>query len=164
MSKKRPPYPPEFRERMVELVRADRSPERFHQLVNKACRCGEPNRHAPLTSTKAESQRDMALAGTAWSECDNVLPAQNILATGKLQDEHFVERWDRHEIEAVEALHRGEARRPDAPFHHPPLTLDELQLGKPERVARMIDTVPGTFAGEFVVFGGPNLADSGWKL
>lgn len=27
MSKKRPPYPPEFRERMVELVRAGRSPE-----------------------------------------------------------------------------------------------------------------------------------------
>ncbi len=27
MSKKRPPYPPEFRQRMVELVRAGRSPE-----------------------------------------------------------------------------------------------------------------------------------------
>lgn len=27
MSKKRPPYPPEFRQRMIELVRAGRSPE-----------------------------------------------------------------------------------------------------------------------------------------
>jgi len=27
MSKKRPPYPPEFRRRMIELVRAGRSPE-----------------------------------------------------------------------------------------------------------------------------------------
>jgi transposase len=27
MSKKRPQYPPEFRQRMVELVRADRKPE-----------------------------------------------------------------------------------------------------------------------------------------
>ena len=27
MSKKRPPYPPEFRQQMIELVRAGRSPE-----------------------------------------------------------------------------------------------------------------------------------------
>ena len=27
MSKKRPPYPPEFRRQMIELVRAGRSPE-----------------------------------------------------------------------------------------------------------------------------------------
>ena len=27
MPKKRPPYPPEFRQRMIELVRAGRSPE-----------------------------------------------------------------------------------------------------------------------------------------
>jgi transposase len=27
MSKKRPPYPPEFRQRMIELVRTGRSPE-----------------------------------------------------------------------------------------------------------------------------------------
>ncbi len=87
----------------------------------------------------------MALASPAWPHRDDVLTAQDVFAAGQLQDEHFVQRRDRHEVEAIEALHHREACGPDPLFHRTALALDEFQLGKPQKITRMIDvTRPGS--------------------
>jgi hypothetical protein len=51
----------------------------FHELMDKAGRRCEANGHAALTGGKAQNQRDMALAGAAVSERDDVLAAQDVL-------------------------------------------------------------------------------------
>ena len=50
MSEKRPPYPPEFRQQMIELVRAGRSPEELAKEF-------EPSAQA-IRSWAAQSDRD----------------------------------------------------------------------------------------------------------
>jgi transposase-like protein len=53
MGKTRPPYPPEFRRRMVELVRSGRSPEQLAQgcgLWQPAC----PSRSSASTSASED--------------------------------------------------------------------------------------------------------------
>ncbi|KOX42582.1 hypothetical protein ADL19_30105 [Streptomyces purpurogeneiscleroticus] len=50
---------------------------------------------------------------------------------------------DRGEVERVEALHRREARRPDAALDHAPLTVDQFQFNQPQQVARVVQAALG---------------------
>ena len=99
MSEKRPPYPPEFRRQMIELVRAGRSPEdlakefepsaqTIHNWVRQADR-DEGRRPDGLTSAEREelrrlrrenkrlrTEREILAKAAAWfaRETDSVPP------------------------------------------------------------------------------------------
>ena len=72
----------------------------------------EADREALLAGRQAETEGDVGLAGPTVAERDEVLAALDVLAAGQLQDQRLVERGDDLEVEAVEALDHGEARRP----------------------------------------------------
>ena len=98
-------------------------------------------------------------ARAAVAKRDDVLAPQDVFASRQLQDQHFVERGDGAELEAVEPLHGRKARRANAALHHAPLTLDQLKLAKPEQIAHMIDAATRAFLGDFLVLG-----ENGWQL
>ena len=78
---------------------------------------------------------------------------------GQLQDQRLVERGDDLEVEAIEALDHGEARRLDAPLDHAALAVDQLELGKTQKIANVVDAFRGTLPGDLVV-----LAQEGRQL
>ena len=77
-----------------------------------------------VAGRQAETEGDVGLAGPTVAERDEVLAALDVLAAGQLQDQRLVERGDDLEVEAVEALDHGEARRLDAPLDHAALAVD----------------------------------------
>ena len=85
--------------------------------------------------------RDRGRCGSCRSHCCRArfLAALDVLAAGQLQDQRLVERGDDLEVEAVEALDHGEARRLDAPLDHAALAVDQLELGESQQVADVID-------------------------
>ena len=93
----------------------------------------------------------MGLARATVAQNNDVLAAQDILAAGEFEDEHLVERGDGGEVERVEALHRREPRRTDAPFDRAALAVDEFELDQPQQITRMIDAIAGAFACDLVV-------------
>ena len=116
--------------------------------------CGggdEADREALLAGRQAETEGDVGLAGAAVAERDEVLAALDVLAAGQLQDQRLVERGDDLEVEAIEALDHGEARRLDAPLDHAALAVDELELGKTQKIANVVDAFRGTLPGDLVV-------------
>jgi hypothetical protein len=76
-----------------------------------------------------QAEGDVALAGAAVADRDDVVPAEHVLAAGQLEHQCLVERRQRQEVEAVEALDRREPRFPDPPLDHPPFALDQLEFG-----------------------------------
>src|ERR1700730_454692 len=64
----------------------------------------------------------------------------------------LVVRRDRREVETVEAFHRREPRLLDAALDHPPLPLDQFELGQTQQITRMIDALDSALLGELVVF------------
>ena len=93
----------------------------------------------------------MGLAGTAVAECDHVLAAINVRAPCQVQDQHFVERRNSLEVEALQALNRREPSLSDPPLDHPALTIDQFQFGKAQQIPDMIGAFCGTLASQFVV-------------
>ncbi len=64
MSKKRPPYPPEFRQRIIELVRAGRSPEELAKEF-------EPSAQA-IRNWVAQADRDEGRRSDGLSSAERV--------------------------------------------------------------------------------------------
>ena len=60
----------------------------------------------------------------------------DVLRAGQLQHQCLVERRQRQEVEAVEALDRREPRLLDPALDHAPFALDQLQFGQPQQIAR----------------------------
>ena len=83
----------------------------------------------------------MRLAGSAVADCDNVFATGRVLGTGEFQDEGFVERRNRREVEAVEALDRREPRFLDPTLHHASLSIDQLQFDEAQEKADMVETL-----------------------
>ena len=125
---------------------------RFHQLMHEGGRGGEGDAEPLLAGGKTESQGDMRLAGAGIAERDDVLAAQDELASSELEHQHLVEAGNGGEVEGVEAFDRREACRPDPPLDHSALPVDQLQLHQAQQVAGMIDAVAGAFARDLVVF------------
>ena len=75
----------------------------------------------------------------------------DVLRAGELQHQRLVERRDRREVEAVEALHGREPRLLDAALDHAPLAVDQLQFGQAQQIAGMVDALGGALPGELVV-------------
>jgi hypothetical protein len=101
----------------------------------------------------------MGLAGAAWPERDHVLPLLDVSAAGELQHQHLVQGRDGGEVEAVQALYGREARLADAPLDHPPLAIQELQLGETKQVAGVGHAFRRALPGQLVV-----LAQEGRQL
>ena len=129
------------------------------ELVDQCGGGDEADREALLAGRQAETEGDVGLAGAAVAERDEVLAALDVLAAGQLQDQRLVERGDDLEVEAVEALDHGEARRLDAPLDHAALAVDQLELGESQQVADVIDAFRGALPGDLVV-----LAQEGRQL
>ena len=129
------------------------------ELVDQCGGGDEADREALLAGRQAETEGDVGLAGAAVAERDEVLAALDVLAAGQLQDQRLVERGDDLEVEAVEALDHGEARRLDAPLDHAALAVDQLELDESQQVADVIDAFRGALPGDLVV-----LAQEGRQL
>jgi transposase len=63
MSKKRPPYPPEFRRQMIELVRAGRSPE---DLAKEFEPSAQAIRNWVAQGDRDEGRRGESATGNKW--------------------------------------------------------------------------------------------------
>src|SRR3954452_10470836 len=127
--------------------------------MDQGGRSGEADRKALLTGGQPEPESDMGLAGAAVAESDHVLPPLDVLAARQLQHQQLVERRDRGEVEAVQALHGRKTGLADAPLDRAPLALEQLQLGQAQEVAGMVDTLGGALPSLLVV-----LAQKGWQL
>src|SRR4051794_37103494 len=101
----------------------------------------------------------MGLARAAVAERDDVLPALDVLAPRQLEDQGLVERGNGREVEAVEALDRGEMRLADPALHHRLLALDQLQLGQAQQIAQMVRPFGRAWPGRFLM-----LAQEGRQL
>ena len=78
--------------------------------MNKGRGCIEPDRQPFLAGRETDPESDVRLAGSAVADCDNVFATGRVLGTGEFQDEGLVERRNRREVEAVEALDGREPR------------------------------------------------------
>src|SRR5271166_5681963 len=67
MSKKRPPYPPEFRRQLIELVRAGRSPEDLAKEF-------EPSAQA-IRNWVAQADRDEGRRGDGLTNAERLPPS-----------------------------------------------------------------------------------------
>src|SRR3954454_7190669 len=120
---------------------------------------GEADRQALLTGGQPEPESDMGLAGAAVAESDHVFPPLDVFAACQLQHQQLVERRDRGEVEAVQALYGRKAGLADAPLHRAPLALEQLQLGPTQEVAGVVDPLGGALPSLLVV-----LAQKGGQL
>jgi hypothetical protein len=94
---------------------------------------------------------------------DDVLAPVDPFAPGEFQDLRLVEPGDRLEVEAVQALGDRERaigrhwsedngeRRLDAPLHHAPLPVDQLELDQSGQEPDVVQTFGRALAGELVV-------------
>ena len=80
----------------------------------------------------------MRLADAARAEQDYVLAARDVLAAGKIQHQHLVERRDRLEVEALELFDDREPGLLDTPLDEAALAVDQLQLHQPGEELDMI--------------------------
>ena len=100
------------------------------ELVDQGSGGDEAHRETLLAGRQTETEGDVGLAGATVAERDEVLAALDVLAAGELQDQRLVERRDDLEVEGIEALDHGEARRLDPPLDHAALAVDQLKLGQ----------------------------------
>ena len=68
MPRSRPPYPPEFRRQMVELVRAGRSPESLSQEFEPS---GQTIRNWVRQADIDEGRRSDGMTTVEWTEPEN---------------------------------------------------------------------------------------------
>ena len=94
----------------------------------------------------------MGLAGAAVAHGDDVLPALDVFTAGQFHHQDLVHRGDGQEVEGVQALKGRETGRPDPPFHHALVAVDEFQLGQPEQVFGVVHIFGGTLGGQLTVF------------
>jgi hypothetical protein len=83
----------------------------FHEFVDQGGCGGEAHGEALLAGGEAQAERGVSLAGAARPESDDVLAALDVFAARQLQDQGLVERGDRFEVKAVQALDGGKPGR-----------------------------------------------------
>src|SRR5277367_4847529 len=93
----------------------------------------------------------MRLAGSAVADCDNVFATGRVLGTSEFQDEGFVERRNRCEVEAVEALDRREPRFLDPTLNQASLSIDQLQFDEAQEKTDMVETLGGALPSKLLI-------------
>ena len=101
---------------------------RFHELVDQGGGGGKADRQALLAGGEAEAERNVTLAGAGIAQSDHILPTLDVLASCQLEDQRLVERGDRFEVKAVQALDGRELRLPDPP---PPFMTRTMRRSRP---------------------------------
>src|SRR3954462_6192070 len=127
--------------------------------MDQGRRRGEADREALLTGSQPEPESHVGLAGAAVAESDHVLPPLDVLAARQLQHQQLIQRRDRGEVEAVQALYGRKTGLTDAPLHRAPLALEQLQFGQAQEVAGMVDALARALPRLVVV-----LAQEGWQF
>src|SRR4051812_266961 len=72
----------------------------------------------------------MGLARPAVAERNHVLAPLDVRAAREFQNQHLVQARDRRKVEAVQAFDCREPRLTDAPLHHSPVTIKQLEFGQ----------------------------------
>src|SRR5680860_1842415 len=93
----------------------------------------------------------MALARAAVADGDDSFAPLDVVRARQFQQQHFVQRWQGQEVEAVEAFDGREPRRLDAPLDRAALAINHLHLGQPHQVTGMVDAFSRTQPGDLVV-------------
>jgi hypothetical protein len=117
---------------------------RLHQFMHELGSCREAHAQALLTGCQTKGESDVGLADAGEAQQDDVLPPEDVLRAGQLQNQHLVEAWNSLEVEALQLLDGGEAVLVDSPLHEPALAVDHLQLGQSGEIADMVDAVAST--------------------
>ena len=120
---------------------------------------GKADRQALLAGCKTESQTDVSLPRAAVADRDDVLAPRDIFRSRQLHHQRFVQRRKGRKVETVEALHGRELGRLDAALDRTPLAINQLQLGEPQQITRIVDALGGALARHLVV-----LAQEGRQL
>jgi hypothetical protein len=131
----------------------------LEELVDQGGCRDEADRQASLAGGEAKPEGDVGLAGAAVAERDHVLPLLHVAAAGELQDQHLVQGRDRGEVEAVQALDRREVGLADTPLDHPPLAVEQLELGQAQQVGDVVHAFRRALPGQLVM-----LAQEGRQL
>ncbi len=79
----------------------------LHHLAHRRGRRGEAGGQAILAGDQTETECNMGLASVAGTKGDDIHSSLNPFASGQFQLLHLVELGDGGEVEAVEALARG---------------------------------------------------------
>ena len=111
---------------------------RFDQRMDQGGGGGEADAVALLAGGEPWRKRDMGLAGSAVAEQQHVLSAGEELAPRQLQHHGLVERRHGEEVEAVQALGRGELRLSYAAFGGATFAVEQLELGHAQQVAWIV--------------------------
>ena len=98
----------------------------LHEFADQCRGGGETRRDFSLAG--GQSQGDVGLAYAAVANGDDVLSVLYVFAPGQLHDQGLVHRGDGQEVEGVEALRGGEARRPDPALDHALVAVDEFRF------------------------------------
>ena len=93
----------------------------------------------------------MGLAGSGWSQGDDVLASFDPAAPRQLQHLYIVERRDRFEVEAIQAFRRGELCGLDPAFHHAPFPFDQFELDQAAQIGHVPFVLSGTLSGLLLV-------------
>ena len=101
---------------------------RLHELMHERRGGDEAHRQPPLARGQSQSLGHVSLPRAARSQSDDVLAPLDPFTSGELERLDLVERRDRFELEAVQTLHCGKLRRPDAPLDKAPFAVDELEF------------------------------------
>ncbi len=112
----------------------------------------EAHGQALLAGRQAEGQGDVGLSDARGAEQDDVLAPGDVFPTSQFQDQHFIERGDGGEVEALQLLDGGELGLLDPPLHEAALPVDQFQLDEPFEVPDMRDALGGGDPGLLVVF------------
>ena len=75
----------------------------------------------------------------------------DVLTPGQLHDQWLVHRGDGREVEGVQTLGGGEARRADPALYHALMAVGDFHFGQAEQVARMADALGGTLGSQLAV-------------
>ena len=104
-----------------------------------------------LAGCKTQSQSNVGFAGARIADRDNVLASLDIFRARQLHHESFIQGRKGCEVEAVEALHGRELGRLDTALDHAALAIDQLRLGKPQQITRIVDAFGGALARHLVI-------------
>ena len=124
----------------------------LQQFVDQGRGGGEAHRQSPLTGGQTQAQGDMGLAGATIADGNDVLAPFDVLAPGQLHDQWLVHRGDGGEVEGVQALGGREAGGADPALDRPLVAVGEFQLGQPQQVVGVADTLGGALGFQLAVF------------
>ena len=120
---------------------------RLNQFVHQLRGSGEADAQAPLACGQPQGQGNVRFADAGGPQQDHVLAPADVLAAGKVEDQHLVQAGNSLEVKAFQLFDGGKAGLLDAAFDQPALPVDQFQFGEPGQIGDVIDAFIGTEPG-----------------